>query len=302
MLLVGMKTLNQYMSKINGKFLSRILKLYSEQPWLILKEKELLNILENCPTQQYQELIFELLINFNYITSDKFIEYQNKIVDYITLESGFNINQTQLVATAYDKEADSSQSILHSLKLSLTRKNWGTVQTVNNIGNCIKTFNKYGLNQIILIDEFVGSGSTIKTRIEYIRKNIKGEFTIKCCFLAGISFGINRIINECNVEVFCPLILNRGITESFPLSIAKQQQALMIELEKKECYKIIEENLMIYSLGYNQAEALYSAEGISMNTPNSVFPIFWWPLDSKGKKSQRILSRFEKELYETLGI
>ena len=292
------------MVKIKKETFSKILKLYTLQPWLANNDKELalLDILDECPDASTQELIFELLANFQYMDANVFGKYQNQVADFIVNNSKFILNQTQIVATAYDKEADSSQAILQALKLKLANRGWGTVQTINSIGQCIKAYNKKKLNQIILVDEFVGSGKTIASRINYIRKNIGGEIEIKCCFIAGIEFGLQKIEDECNVDIFCPLRLNRGISDVLNSDLTDFYLNSMTELEKKDCYRIDEEKLQIYSLGYNKAEALYSAEEVGGNTPNSVFPIFWWPVDKKGTITKRILSRYEKGLYENLGI
>lgn len=292
------------MIKIKKETLSKILKLYKIQPWLANDHKDaaLLDILDECPNTDFQELIFELLANFQYMDANIFSKYQNQVADFIVNDSTFKLNQTQIVATAFDKEADSSQSILQSLKLKLANRGWGTVQTINSIGQCIKTYNKKKLNQIILVDEFVGSGSTIINRIDYIRKNIIGDIELKCCFVAGIEVGLKKIENECNVEVFCPLKLKKGISDTLNSELMEKYHEIMIELEKKDCYRIDDDELRVYSLGYNRAEALYSAEEVGGNTPNSVFPIFWWPVDKKGEITKRILSRYEKGLYENLGI
>lgn len=291
------------MTKIKRQTLSKLLRLFEKQPWLADNEKEnaLLDILDECPNFDYQELLFELLENFHYMNSDIFSKYQQQIADFIVEKSNFDIEKTQIVATAWDNEADSSQAVLQHLKALLAKKGWGKVQTVTTVGKCTG-FHKKNLTQVILVDEFVGSGSTLVSRINWIKKNVVGDIDIKCCFIAGVEFGLKKIEQECNVEIYCPLILKRGITDFFDTDSIEKYHKIMIELEAKDCNKLHDEEFKIYSLGYNKAEALYSAEGIGGNTPNSVFPIFWWPLDKHGKKNQRILSGYEKKLHENLGI
>jgi hypothetical protein len=70
----------------------------------------------------------------------------------------------------------------------------------------------------------------------------------------------------------------------------------MVELELLLAPVINQYELKKYSFGYNAAEAIYSLEGCQGNTPNSVFPIFWWPRNVTGNQRNTILTRFETGL------
>ena len=67
----------------------------------------------------------------------------------------------------------------------------------------------------------------------------------------------------------------------------------MLDLELKLAQWINDKELYKYSFGYGNAEALYTMEGCSGNTPNSVFPVFWWLFDLKEKKRSTLLTRYE---------
>ena len=147
------------------------------------------------------------------------------------------------------------------------------------------------MKQIILVDEFIGSGITLIKRLEYLQKNSDlNDCQIKCCFMAGMESTINYIRNDLAVEIFCPLVLKKGISEKYETNESLERIKNMKMIETK-----LDQLSEKYSLGYNQAEALYSAEGVDFNTPNSVFPIFWWP---KANNSDRktILNRYQKDL------
>ena len=51
------------------------------------------------------------------------------------------------------------------------------------------------------------------------------------------------------------------------------------------------DNLELPSLGDGEAEALYYMK--YGNTPNSVFPVFWWPFLADGTERTTLLDRHE---------
>ncbi len=278
--------------KVEKEIWQRTFELYRNQAWLSDKSEELSDLLDLCDNKVEQILLLELLDKFTYITQNQLGDLLNKMATYIVENSGFKENETQIAAITHDKEADSSQAILQSIKLHLSKKGWPKVQTVNSFGNTLKTITRHKLKQIIWVDEFIGSGSTLSTQIKSLQNSSQfdGECQIKCCFMAGIESAINEVRKKTNVEIFCPLPLKKGISEKYDFDEG---------LRKLEHMKSIEEKLNLedkkYSLGFNQAEALYSGEGVQLNTPNSVFPVFWWPKANNSDRST-ILHRYQKNL------
>lgn len=271
-----------------------IFSLYSKQSWLCEKEDSLLELLLLCETSENKKLIIKLLNDFNYLDKRALSTYLSLIADYIITDSGFVQNTCQVAAITYDDEADSSQKILDYIKMPLFLKGWDDFKSVNRYGATIKNYNE-GRNQIIFIDEFIGSGQTILGRIKQLKNDIKDDFNLKFCFIAGMDYGIKKI-EEQGFEVFCPLRLPKGITERFIGEEIEASINNMRILEEKLAPKINDFELQKYSLGYNGAEALYSLEGSFGNTPNSVFPIFWWPRILNNNQRQTLLTRFERGL------
>ncbi len=286
--------MNKLKKHINKEDLNEIFKLYSKQSWLFDKEDNFLELLLLCEKAEHKKLIIQLLNDFHYLNSKVLANYLNLIADFIITDSGFSEDSCQIAAITYDDEADSSQKILDYIKMPLFKQGWDNFKPVNRYGATIKNFNE-GRNQIIFIDEFVGSGSTILGRIKILKNDIKADFELKFCFIAGMDYGIKKIENE-GYEVFCPLRLPKGISEKFSGEVLKTSMESMKELELKLEQNINEYELSKYSFGYNGAEALYSLEGCQGNTPNSVFPIFWWPKLDKSINRRTLLTRFERGL------
>lgn len=277
--------------RIKKKDYYKYTNLYIKQKWLISKKEELTELVDFCETQESKDLVFSLLERFNYLETETLKIILDDISDYIINESGFNEDKTQILSLTWGDDADSGQKILDNIKHPIYKKGWRSIKTVNLFVKCIKNYNK-GKKQIIIIDEFIGSGKTLRSRINYLNNNIKGKFELKCCFVAGIKQAIENLPNE-GIEVFCPLQIEKGISEHFRDKELCLAEDLMLDLELKLAQKIKKKELYDYSFGYGGAEALYTMEGCNGNTPNSVFPIFWWLKDKYNNERNTILTRFE---------
>ena len=124
------------------------------------------------------------------------------MVDYI-MNSGFEKERIQLVACTYDNEADSGQKILDMIKVPLFERGWRNIKTVNVVGKAIKTISE-GKNQIIIIDEFLGTGRSLRTRVEWLNKNANQPIEIKCCFMAGMKYAVETLKAD-SIDIFRPL-------------------------------------------------------------------------------------------------
>ena len=109
-----------------------------------------------------------MLDRFHYLKEDVVHLFLGQMVDYI-MNSGFEKERIQLVACTYDNEADSGQKILDMIKVPLFERGWRNIKTVNVVGKAIKTISE-GKNQIIFIDEFLGTGRSLRTRVEWLNK------------------------------------------------------------------------------------------------------------------------------------
>lgn len=284
-----MKSSNKYSRQEYDK---RIM-LYMRQRWLSHKENELNSLLRVCKSNEEKELLYSLLSNFIYLTGEDLGVLLEEAAGYIIDKTGFVEDKTQLLSITYDDEADSSQKTLDQIKVTLWKKGWKNFKTVNKFGSCVANCKK-GFSQIIIIDEFIGSGQTLSGRLKQIENDLKGhDHEIKCCFLVGMEFAIKQFIED-GFDVFCPLKLKKGISENYSGCDLSQAIGNMMSLEGNLAVKINEKDLADYSFGYNKTEALCSMEGCQGNTPNNVFPIFWWPLDHKQGIRRTLLTRYER--------
>lgn len=284
----------QQIKKLKKEDFYDVYNLYSKHPWLCEKEDSLVELFNLCDNGHERKLLIDLLHEFSFLDQKLLNNCLNNLADFIINDSGFCENSTQVSAITYDDEVDSSQKILDYLKVPLYNKGWSNVKNVNRFGAIPKNF-KEGKKQIIFVDEFVGSGNTILNRIKQLKNDLQDKFELKLCFIAGMEHGLKKI-EELGYEVNCPLRFARGISDKFTGRELKAAEDTMLKLELKLRENINSYQLFDYSFGYNGAEALYSLEGCLGNTPNSVFPIFWWPRYKNNKVRDTLLTRYEKGL------
>lgn len=259
---------------------------------LSTKKEKIDFLLSNCKNESEEDLVFALLEKLVFINNSKYNMLLDVMVDYI-IDLNLDYDKTQLVATCMDDEADSSQLVLQSIKHKFVGKGIGNILTVNNFNKCIKYYHQ-GKTNIIVLDELIGSGKTVRNRIKVFKEriNFNEEYNFKFVFVAGVDFYVKQLIKE-GIDVFCSYPLKRGISDNFLGDELKKYSNAMLELELTLAPKINEKELSDYSFGYGGAEALYTAEDCLSNTPNSVFPIFWWKIDKSLKNRNTLLNRYE---------
>lgn len=281
------------MAKIKKEDYNNVMNLCMRHSWLVPRQNKLLDLIDFCDDKNSKDLIFSLLNRFTYLTSENLNILLNEISEHIVNDSNFKQENCQLLSMTYDDEADSGQKVLDNLKMPLFQNGWRNIKTVNKLGKSIKYYGE-GKNQIIVVDEFIGSGKTLRNRINYLNKNIPGDFEVIFCFIAGTKETIEKLQTE-GIKVFCPLQLDKGITDFYKDSNLRDAEDLMLNLELKLAQNINDKQLYDYSFGYGKGdpEALFSMEGCNGNTPNSVFPIFWWLNDINNKERNTLLTRYE---------
>lgn len=280
--------------KLTKKDFNRVYSLYPKQPWLCDKEHSLIELIELCDSTEHKDLIIDLLGEFKCLDQYSLNSSLNYLSDRIINHSGYKEEETIIASITADDSADSSQKILDYIKMPLFKMGWSNIITVNRFNNIPKHIMN-GKTKIILIDEFIGSGKTIRHRLRGTNGWPKIDFEIKLCFVAGMNYAIKEI-EELGYQVFCSLPLQRGISERYVEPLLTNKIIKMKELESKLAQQVNTHNINTFSLGYDNTQALYSLESCLGNTPNSVFPIFWWPRYFNDSPRNTLLTRVEKGL------
>ncbi|MBH2721948.1 hypothetical protein I5P68_19530 [Serratia ureilytica] len=262
--------------------------LTNKQPWLIDNPTNLEHLLfEECENDAARELLIDLVNRFEFIDNERYQELMRQIALEIVTEPGIYEQSTLISAMSIGHDADSGQAIIYSLKALLQEQHWTKHKAINDAMQACKTFKRNAqLRNIILVDEFVGSGKTVIERVETIHRQFReanlDDVTVTVKVLAGTEEGIKRIKSK-KIDITSQITISRGITDFYKENRSEKIK-LMIELESILSKEY--NGKPMPSMGYGEAEALYYRKDI--NLPNSVFPIFWWA-EYKNKKNRPTL-------------
>lgn len=274
---------------INKEIFDQTVSLCMAIPWLAERGQSLNLLLNECNAEEQLSLLSDLLKRFVYLNpvdiEDCLESIVTQIVDVWKLEPA----NTQLVAMTFDDQADSGQWVLHFLKVPLAKRNWRPAKLTNNVQRALKYLD--GRPNVVLVDEFSGTGKTAIGRIEYLRtealKRGVQNHRLRICLLAAMDNAYENIRQK-EVDCFVKYKLNRGISEAYVAVELGKARANMLLIESWLAPTFNDKALP--SFGYGGAEALYSADG---NIPNSVFPVFWWPQFASGAARSPMFHRLD---------
>lgn len=276
----------------NKKQFRVLLSLTKKQPWLAQKVDELENLLFNeCINQEEQSLILELLERFTHISHEKFSEYLHTFAEEIVTDPKLEDKSTLLVSMTADSNPDSGQYVIYALKPIFEKMMWRKHVSVTNFQKTWSKFksSNYQHTNIVLIDEFTGSGKTILGRVKTLKalfsdKGYEINIIVKTLFTSEVG---KQVVESTGISFSSLLVIDKGISSFYEGDELKKKVELMNRLEDILSKSYEERSLP--SFGYGGTESLYTRD--DGNTPNSVFPIFWWPFLRGSSTRKTLLTR-----------
>jgi len=266
---------------------SQLFDLCFQRPWLAYFNPALYYLWFNADNNFQKKLLEKLLLDFLYLTDNDVREVCKKISNQIETEWKLVPPDTIIIATCNGKEPDGSQMLIQKIKNKFDIK-WREQNFLSHF-SYLEDHLTHNLN-IVLLDDFIGTGKTISGRIETVNNLIKEKQcnNVKLFLVSAAAMNFAKsTLDNLYINHYSANWLDRGISESFEGSERVQAVAEMKNLEKKLSSKW--DALKLPSFGYGQSESLFS-NGDS-NVPNNVFPIFWWPYDNDGKERIRLFKR-----------
>jgi len=265
-----------------------MLDMMSSQPWLKDKQIPLIDLIDECDKDDQQQLVFELLQRFTFLDAPDFQHAIQSIADYIQITLGLGPDAAAISASDNGKYSDSSQLVVYSLKAAQWNiPDWTTNSFVSNLTHLAESAGK---GNLVLVDEFVGTGETAEKKVKWLRDELANSGAspkIYFAVVAGMEVGLTRVKTVVD-GVFAAHVLTRGISDFYSTAEVQRRLDAMLELECRLAPEGRRGKLNKHSLGYKKSESLYSrANG---NTPNNVFPVFWWDVRSDGSRRRPLLN------------
>jgi hypothetical protein len=282
------KILKRASQKINYHDFNKLMKLTLKQAWLEEESEALVELWNLCKFSSEQELVFNLLMRFQYLTSAEIKNYGSEIAEHILNIWNLPSKGTRIIAVSDNREADGSQMLLQSLKNKFAKNDWKENNFINNIGEGLKLTRKN--YNIILLDDFIGTGDTIERRVKWFREKIaekkKENISIYVICLAALEIAKPKL-ELLNIKYYSKVWLAKGISDHYKEEELEKaiEDMKRLESELADKYK----GQIMPSFGYKKSEALFAIE--AFNIPNNNFPIFWWPVLSNYEKRTTIFKR-----------
>lgn len=267
-----------------------VFTLLARQPWLGAKHQELVHMLfDECQCERSREMLINIVSGFFYLSGDQYNRALDSLAQEVVAQEDYKL-KSQVVAMAVDSGADSSHEVLYNLKFVFSALGWLDFKGVSLSTAAYKTYTRTGRNNIVVVDDFVGSGKTVINRHKLITSQFKDnkvtDYTISFKVLVSTQAGLQAVRDE-GIAITAQHEIKKAIDDVYPEQVAAEYRALMLALEDGLSKEYGGREMP--SLGYSGAQAAFCRE--RANTPNSVFPIFWWPFKTNLDARMTILLR-----------
>ncbi|MBO6657825.1 MAG: hypothetical protein JJ934_13070 [Pseudomonadales bacterium] len=257
-----------------------LFELAASAPWTERKSRALVELWNLYNTVQERDLLKLLIQRFRIINDSDIEDLSAQIAGKFD-SWGLDPTTTMLAATADKGEVDGSVMGLQSLKVHL-RPELGWSEKNLSSSMFSEVHNRKDGDSLIIFDDFIGSGKTIRKKLKWVEDKLD-EIGTKLGKLAVVGFvamgeaykDLEVELTKKGIEIYCPLLLSRGISDHHDAAEAAELKNLMTQMESLLQAKVRGLRLADHSLGYRSSETLMSMGGT--NCPNNVFPIFWWP-------------------------
>ncbi|ABZ75090.1 hypothetical protein Shal_0515 [Shewanella halifaxensis HAW-EB4] len=256
-------------------------------------EKGLHGLLEEYKSPEERQALMILFERFIHHEQRDRLDAVDYLVEVIQTK-GFTHEDTLLVATSDGKESDGSTAGLYNFKEALSQidQHWKEKNLVPSLAESFDKFKNHNIKNVVIFDDFIGSGKTIVKKVNEFRQEMRNRdilhVKIYVFSYVGMKFGVKHATQKLSIEIFCPLQLQKGISD-YKNSNPEILKSTVLGMENKLGKNWKKLQLQDFKLGYKESESLYQL--FRSNCSNNVFPIFWWPKNVSKKHRVTIFNR-----------
>lgn len=269
-----------------------MLRLTQKRQWLQPRDEAISELLHLSEDNDQLMLLLSLLERISYVDGagrEQVLRgFEKQVLDVWKIEPA----GTKIVALGDGKgeESDSAEAVLWMLKDAWADGDcWRPNQFISSLPAAANALVKNG-DVIVFVDEFVGSGKQSCDRIKWFKGKLK-ERSIAVTGLYFCAIARSTATTEDPSDYldgyFCALDIPKGISEFYAGGQLIEARTAMKKLEEMLLAK--KGGTQLPSFGRGECKALYAMEG--GNTPNNVFPIFWWKWLADGIQRRTVLRR-----------
>lgn len=267
----------------------------SKDEWMAGKVVELMDLFDEMRSVKEVELVESLLLRLEIVDDAERYRLKMALADDIIARFGA-LDNTLFVAMTTDSHADGGQGFLNEMKTAFIERDIAIASLNNFSKSWARSYRKF--SRFIVVDDFVGSGKTIRKRISDFQKNYPaGDKELVFAVLAGMDYALTGIHHATGIEIICPKRLKRGIRDFYRGYEMLDNDRMMTEIEAANFGEWNTSDFRSrFSLGYGRAQSLlwYKFGHVA----NNVFPIFWWPFGMSKKDRKHLFCRYEKDIQE----
>jgi hypothetical protein len=286
---------NSGLENLDLKSIIKLHEIFSKKGWTTHFGQEKIHkkfcILLSSLSQEERDLILELCTRYEWITIGQYAPLINKIFEQLKrdlLKVPTKIYLFPIKKLEDDKKTKSADSLLYMFKslVDVLPEPFDEIEYVW-LSN-YKDLNDKELQladgeALILIDDYLGSGDTVKETVSHALNNT----TISKDNLFVVSIAAHKmaikLLQDASIIHSIGLEHNKGISDFYVHPDLNQKIELMERIEKR-----VTTNKKL-KFGYNNCEGLITM----IRTPNNTFPVFWMDHTKSGKKVTAPFLRFK---------
>lgn len=266
--------------------------LFADKEWNKINEhkivfKRFCELAEHLKVEQ-MELVLDLAKRYKWVTLNEYLSILINLVSQIIADYN-SIKKFYLFPIIKPEDEDKNKSgnvIAYKIRSAVT--------FIEEFGNKkLKELTKFEelkegnlklkSNEILLlVDDYVGSGETLKAALTEIQKNPHiddSKIVVLSLMMQKVSYDF---LNSKNIKAYVHEIRSKGITQHYIGNDLIKNTRLMLEIESN----IPGSNH--FKFGYEGSEALTTL----IRTPDNTFPVFWMDYKKRGKKVKPPFARY----------